>query len=236
MTSANLARAAALGAAVLALSACTDWAGYDLDRAAGKVPAFSTMRNDVSPDPYQMVREPVPGTVPALHPLGDVPERYSQTQLDSVAALLSNPLQPTPQVLARGQRVYEANCAVCHGPEGAGNGPVVDANNKFPFAPAINGAATAARSDGYVYAVIDAGRNFMPPYGARITHADRWAVVTYVRHLEQRAGTPATSPIPQASAGGAALDAGTVPPSAEPQPSAGTPPATMENRPSSTVP
>jgi mono/diheme cytochrome c family protein len=234
LTSANLSRAAAAAAAVLTLSACTDWAGYDLDRAAGAVPAFSTMRNDVTPDPYQMVREPVPGTVPALHPLGDVPERYSQTQLDSIAPLLTNPLQPTPEVLARGKRMYEVNCSVCHNTRGEGNGPVVDAQNKYPFAPAINGAATTARSDGYIYAVIDVGRNFMPPYGNRITHVDRWALVTYVRQLQGRFETRTNTP--QASPGGRALDAGTVPPSGEPQPSAGTPPATMENRPSSTVP
>ncbi|HEX6912345.1 MAG TPA: cytochrome c [Longimicrobium sp.] len=234
MTSANLARGMAAAAAVLGLAACTDWAGYDLDRASGAVPAFSTMRDDQSPDPYQMVREPVPGTVPALHPLGDVPAPYTQTQIDSVAALLTNPLQPTPQVLERGKLVYEANCTVCHGTLGQGNGPVVDANLKFPFAPAVNGAATQARSDGYLYAVIDVGRNFMPPYGARIPHTDRWAVVTYVRQLQGRFET--RNPPPSVSPGGAAIDAGTVPPGAEPAPSAGTPPATLENRPSSTVP
>lgn len=234
MTSAKTARTAAVLSLLAALPACTDWAGYDLDRASGKVPAFSTMRNDVVPDPYQMVREPVPGTVPALHPLGDVPAAYTQAQLDSVAALLSNPLQPTAQVLARGKRVYETNCSVCHGTQGEGNGPVVNAQTKFPFAPALNAAATQARSDGYIYAVVDAGRNFMPPYGARITHADRWAVVTYVRQLQGRFET--RNPPPSVSAGGAALDAGTVPPSAEPQPGAGTPPQTLENRPSSTVP
>jgi mono/diheme cytochrome c family protein len=232
LTSANLARGVAVAAAVLGLTACTDWAGYDLDRASGNVPAFSTMRNDESPDPYQMPREPVPGTVPALHPLGDVPAPYTQAQLDSIAPLLTNPLQPTPQVLERGKLVYERNCSVCHGTGGEGNGPVVNAQSKFPFAPAVNGAATQVRSDGYIYAVIDVGRNFMPPYGARITHADRWAVVTYVRQLQGRvaAGSPAPGAAP------AAVDTVTVPPSAEPQPSAGTPPATLDNRPSSTVP
>lgn len=234
MTSANLARTAAVLSVLAVLPACTDWAGYDLDRASGNVPAFSTMRNDESPDPYQMPREPVPGTVPALHPLGDVPERYTQTQLDSIAPLLTNPLQPTPQVLARGQRVYDVNCSVCHGPQGQGNGPVVNAQTKFPFAPALNTAASQARSDGYLYAVVDVGRGFMPPYGARITHADRWAVVMYVRQLQGRFET--RNPPPQASPAGQAIDAGTVPPSAEPQPSAGEPPATLENRPSSTVP
>lgn len=234
MTSANLARGVAVAAAVLGLTACTDWAGYDLDRASGKVPAFSTMRDDVSPDPYQMVREPVPGTVPAVHPLGDVPAPYTQAQLDSIAPLLTNPLQPTPQVLERGKLVYERNCSVCHGAGGAGNGPVVNAQTKFPFAPAVNGAATQVRSDGYIYAVIDVGRNFMPPYGARITHADRWAVVTYVRQLQGRVA--AGSPAPGAAPAPAAVDTVTVPSGAEPQPDAGTPPATLDNRPSSTVP
>jgi cytochrome c5 len=236
LTSANLARGMAVAAAVLGLAACTDWAGYDLDRASGKVPAFSTMRDDVVPDPYQMVREPVPGTVPALHPLGDVPGRYTQAQIDSVAALLTNPLQPTPQVLERGKLVYERNCSVCHGTLGQGNGPVVDANNKFPFAPAVNGAATQARSDGYLYAVIDVGRNFMPPYGSRIPHADRWAVVTYMRQLQGGAGTAA--PAPAAGPAVVAPDTVTVPPAAAPAPAppAGATQPAPENRPSSTVP
>lgn len=233
MTSAKTARTAAVLSVLAALPACTDWAGYDLDRASGAVPAFSTMRNDVTPDPYQMPREPVPGTVPALHPLGDVPQRYSQTQLDSIAPLLTNPLQPTPQVLERGKLAYENNCTACHGAQGQGLGPVVGPD-KFPFAPALNGAATQARSDGYIYAVIDVGRGLMPPYGPRMPHLDRWAVVTYVRQLQGRFET--RNPPPQMSPAGAAIDAGTVPPSAEPQPSAGTPPRTLENRPSSTVP
>jgi mono/diheme cytochrome c family protein len=231
LTSANLARTAAVLSLLAALPACTDWAGYDLDRASGKVPAFSTMRNDVAPDPYQMVREPVPGTVPALHPLGDVPmEKYTQAQLDSIAPTLVNPLQPTPQVLERGKLVYENNCAACHNTRGEGNGPVVNAQTKFPFAPAINAAATRARSDGYIYAVIDVGRNFMPPYGSRITHLDRWAVVTYVRQLQ--GGTPAPAAPSPAAGAGTVVDTGAVSATAQPQPAASQP----QTSPSSTVP
>ena len=232
MTSANRARAGAIAAALLLSAGCTDWAGYDLDRASGAVPAFSTMRNDVAPDPYQMAREPVPGTVPTTSPMGDVPAPYTQAQLDSVAPTLTNPLRPTPQVLARGEQVFRNNCAVCHGDGGAGNGPVVNAQTKFPFAPAINGGATAGRSDGYLYAVIDVGRNFMPPYGTRITHLDRWAVVTYLRRLQGVSGGAAQpTPAPAAPAApGAAVDTGA------PAPAAGAPPAAQPNSPSSTVP
>ena len=203
-------RAAGLLAAVAALPACTDWAMYDVDVAAGEVPAFATMRDDVVPDPYQMVRLPAEGTVPAIHPLGDVPAPYTQAQLDSVAPTLTNPLRPTPTVLARGKASYDVNCAVCHGPNGEGTGPVVGPN-KFPFAlPLGPGSASVQRSDGYLYAVIDVGRNFMPAYGPRMTHLDRWAVVTYVRAL-QGGGTPAASqavaaPEPAPASPAAALD------------------------------
>ncbi|HEX5871514.1 MAG TPA: cytochrome c [Longimicrobium sp.] len=233
MTSANRARqAVAAAAAVLVLSACTDWAGYDLDRASGAVPAFSTMRDDVSPDPYQMPREPVPGTVPALHPLGDGPERYTQTQLDSIAPTLTNPLPPSAQVLARGKLQYDRNCSVCHGALGDGQGTVINAQTKFPYAPALNAGPTQARSDGYLYGVIDVGRGLMPPYGNRITHLDRWAIVHYVRQLQggaaQAAPAAAVTPPP------AAVTV-TAPATAAPQPGA-TQPGAAAGAPDSTVP
>ena len=228
MTSANLARAALFTAAFTLSGACTDWAGYDLDRASGAVPAFSTMRNDVSPDPYQMPREPVPGTVPTQHPLGDVPAPYTQADLDGVAAGFANPLPRSAQVLARGKLQYERNCSVCHGALGDGQGTVINAQSKFPYAPALNAGPAQARSDGYVYGVIDVGRGLMPPYGNRITHLDRWAIVHYVRQLQggaaqaapAAAGTPAPAPAGPATA---------------PQPGA-TQPGAAAGAPDSTVP
>jgi mono/diheme cytochrome c family protein len=225
LTTANLVRLG-VPAALLILAACTDWAGYDLDRASGAVPAFSTMRNDVTPDPYQMPREPVPGTVPTQHPLGDVPAPYTQAQLDSIAPTLTNPLPRNAQVLARGKLQYDRNCSVCHGALGDGQGSVINAQSKFPYAPALNAGPSTTRSDGYIYAVIDVGRVLMPPYGERITHLDRWAVVHYVRQLQGGAGQTASPAATPAAA------AGTAP---APQPSA-TQPGTVDGRPGSTVP
>lgn len=231
MTSANLGRAAVFTAALAFSAACTDWAGYDLDRASGAVPAFSTMRDDVSPDPYQMPREPVPGTVPTVHPLGDVPAPYTQSQLDSIAPTLTNPLPRSAQVLARGKLQYDRNCSVCHGALGDGQGTVINAQTKFPYAPALNAGPSQARSDGYLYGVIDVGRGLMPPYGNRITHLDRWAIVHYVRQLQ---GTLETqNPPPAVSPVGARVDSV---PAVEPQPSASQPAGTVPSRPGSTVP
>jgi len=183
--------AAAAAAALPALAACTDWAGYDLDVASGKVPQLATMRRSVIPDPYQMVRLPPANTVPVANPNGDVPPPFTGAQLDSVAPTLRPPFAlDDPAVLARGQVAYHNNCFVCHGVTGDGKGPVA-APGKVVGVPALTGAATAGRSDGYLYAVVAAGRGLMPPYGPRMTHQDRWAAVAYVRHLQRQAGATA---------------------------------------------
>jgi mono/diheme cytochrome c family protein len=186
----------------LGLSACTDWAGYDLDVASGKVPQLANMRRSVIPDPYAMPRLPAPHSIPSASPMGDLPAHFTSAQLDSVAPTLANPYAggASAEVLARGALEFNRNCMVCHGPAGAGNGPVVQiakdsagkSFGRFPGAPAINGAATAARADGYIYGVIAAGRGLMPPYGERVTHLDRWAVVEYVRSLQAAAGNAPT--------------------------------------------
>ncbi|MBV9775302.1 MAG: cytochrome c [Gemmatimonadetes bacterium] len=192
-----LASVLALGA-MTTLAGCSDWAGYDLDMLMGKVPWLSTMRKGVQIAPYENPRLPAVGTIPVENPNGDAPPAFTATQLDSVAAALRNPYPVTPRFLERGELQFQRNCSVCHGPQGAGNGPVVGPQ-KFPFAPAINSAATAARSDGYIYGVIRVGRGLMPSYGERMTDSDRWAVVTYVRHLQGRSATPAPTAGPQVS-------------------------------------
>jgi mono/diheme cytochrome c family protein len=51
--------------------------------------------------------------------------------------------------------------------------------------------------------VIDVGRGLMPPYGHRMTHADRWAVVSYLRQLQ---GTSGPAPAPQETPAAGAAD------------------------------
>ena len=224
MTNGSLRAAAALSVCVLALPACTDWAGYDMDKAAGAVPTFSTMRRSPVPDPYQMVREPASGTVPVTHPLGNVPAPYGQAELDQVAGTLSNPLQPSTLVLDRGRALYQRNCTVCHGATGDGRGPII-APDKFPFAPALNTGAAVARSDGYIYAVLDVGRGLMPPYGSRMSHLDRWAVVTYVRQLQRgyETANPQAAPVAGATGTTAPAQPAAAQPAAAPDTTPGNP-------------
>lgn len=213
---------AAAALAPVFLTGCTDWALYDVDYALGEIPAITFMRSSVSFDPYDMPRLPAEGSVPIGGELGYAPAPFSQAQLDSVAATLTNPYAggAPPEVLARGETVYEAQCSVCHGPTGAGDGQIIGAG-RFPFSLPVNSGAAVGRSDGYLYGVVTVGRGLMPPYGDKVNHADRWAVVSYMRELQGGLAGPAATPTPAAvdlpagaagqtaatPEGGAALDA-----------------------------
>lgn len=209
--------AALLGLVGFGAVGCTDYAGYDLDAAWGTIPALSTMRGSVAYDPYELPRLPASGSVPIATSGVEILPQFSQAQLDSVGRALTNPVPASPEVLALGQQVYETQCSVCHGPQGAGNGSVVGPG-KYPFAPAINGPETSARSDGYIYGVIRVGRGLMPAYGERIHHNERWAVVNYVRVLQRQGGGAAQAPVGAAApaAPAAAAPANSVAPAGAP--------------------
>jgi mono/diheme cytochrome c family protein len=116
-----------------------------------------------------------------------------------------NPLAADdPAALTLGQTMYERHCAVCHGPQGGGDGPL-RGPGKFPVIPSLISGPATTRVDGYLYGIIRAGRGLMPAYGARMTHTERWSIVVYVNYLQARAGAPAApAAAPAAVPGGAA--------------------------------
>jgi mono/diheme cytochrome c family protein len=221
------ARRAGLGAlllAVLVMPACTR-----IDDALASVPIFAFMRNAPSFDPYEHPLPPPPGTVPFQSPNGPVLPylEASETALNAFAAgpWGQNPNEPgDAAVLAIGQVMYERHCSVCHGVQGRGDGPLF-APHAFPLMPSLVAPPASDRADGYVYGVIRAGRGLMPAYGPRMSHSERWAIVTYVNALQAQAGVQQQPPAldPAAAAGaGASPQLPQVPDTAQPQQQPGT--------------
>lgn len=159
------------------------------------IPALNFMRVSPALDPYEAPRPAPVGSVPYRSPgeRWEPPVERTEAALRAWGDTLTNPLPTSDAVLARGQQVYDTFCSVCHGPAGHGDGPVVGPG-LIPFAIDLTLPATAARSDGYLYAVTRIGRGLMPAY-QRIQPSDRWAVVNYMRQLQQNgAEAPAQQP------------------------------------------
>ncbi len=159
------------------------------DDQVKRVPWFKTMFRTVSVQTYEAELTTAPeGTV----------HFGAKRHFDLLAAdtLLTNPLTRTADVLERGEVLYLQFCVMCHGEEGAGDGPVVG-ENRLPPLPTLNLLSERAKndlSDGYIWGMIANGRGVMPSY-RRVPHEDRWQIVEYVRELQTRSagGAPTGS-------------------------------------------
>lgn len=145
---------------------------------AHSVPYDAYAPNPVTRD-GQTLQAPVPGTVPR----GAIPDHYASTPEDAVRAgrELVNPIAPAGTALARGRAVYQTFCQVCHGPAGAGDGPLIP---KFPNPPSYGSARLLGMPDGQIFHVITHGTAIMPGYAGQIAPDDRWKAVLYVRTLQ----------------------------------------------------
>lgn len=169
-----------------------------------------SMRKQDNFRPYEDMRLPAEGSVSFSS--ANYPSAFGDRQLDgpnttdylvpdfnqglqgtanpeaAVWSTFDNPLAGDASTLARGQQLYERVCAVCHGDDGIGSNALV--YDRWPVLVAYNlaGPVVAGYSDSYIYGMIRAGRGQMPAYGYAISHFDRWAVVNYIRTLQQQAG------------------------------------------------
>jgi mono/diheme cytochrome c family protein len=93
-------------------------------------------------------------------------------------------------VLQRGQEQFTIYCSMCHGDAGDGRGIIVERG----FVPPPNYHIDRLREApvGHIFDVITNGYGAMYSYGDRISPADRWAIVAYIRTLQISQAIPAS--------------------------------------------
>jgi mono/diheme cytochrome c family protein len=109
------------------------------------------------------------------------------------AEQIANPPAVDAKLLARGRERYDIYCSPCHGRSGAGDGMIVQRG--FPKPPSYHSDRLRAAPAQHIFDVITNGYGVMYSYRARVAPRDRWAIVAYVRALQQSqhtevAGTP----------------------------------------------
>jgi mono/diheme cytochrome c family protein len=179
-------------ASALAVSAGCERLPHDMSTQARHNPGSTSL---LFAD-RQAERAPAEGTV--AHAGGDL------ASISSGRAGLVPDVAPqtvpatTAASLARGGARYAIYCLPCHGEQGNGDGEVV--RRGFPAPPPLASAALSDASDQRLHDAILQGIGTMYPFADRVSVADAWSIVAYVRRLQQQAGAVARP----ASASGAA--------------------------------
>lgn len=134
-----------------------------------------------------------------------------QDRWDVVAYALS--LSASPETLAQGKEVFQANCANCHGEQGKGDGPeaanLADQPIDFTALPALANAT----GDELFQVISQGAAPSMPAFADTLTDEERWAAVDYLRALPfvtktpgaLTASSPKTSSITQTTVSSAPL-------------------------------
>jgi mono/diheme cytochrome c family protein len=97
------------------------------------------------------------------------------------SAAKKNPIAPTPDSIAAGQKIYSKTCMLCHGKSGDADGPAVIELNIHPAR--LSDPALDSESDGSLFWKITTGRKPMPAFGKRLSEIDRWNLVNYIRTI-----------------------------------------------------
>jgi mono/diheme cytochrome c family protein len=100
------------------------------------------------------------------------------------SAAKKNPIAPTQESIAAGQKIYSKTCAMCHGKTGDADGPAVIELNIHPAK--LSDPKLAAESDGSLFWKITTGKRPMPAFGKRLSETDRWTLINYIRTLPKR--------------------------------------------------
>ena len=96
-------------------------------------------------------------------------------------------LEFSPEFLARGKQRYQITCTPCHGESGNGKG-VVSKYWTIPPTANLLDPRVESMPEGQVFWTITHGKGLMGPYSGVLSVEDRWAVVAYVRALQEATG------------------------------------------------
>src|SRR2546426_8712424 len=106
------------------------------------------------------------------------------------ARFAQNPTPDNPGTVAFGRALYQANCAVCHGPKGLGDGAAAQTLNPRPFNLQVH---VPQHAPGELFYWITNGIPFtaMPAWGVddsetgkpKLSETERWEIVRFLQAL-----------------------------------------------------
>ena len=104
---------------------------------------------------------------------------FSSTEIVSPQAELKNRVQPSEASLSNGKKLFNINCAMCHGQTPGKPGPV-GAKLKPP-PPGLDREMVESLTDSLIFGAITNGFGRMPPFKGKILPSERWDLINFLR-------------------------------------------------------
>lgn len=173
----------------LSLAACNSG---DMRRNPGKTYApdmtYSRAYDAYTANPNfadsQTSRLPVPGTIAIGHAL---PEHLMEGDTNAYKTFTTS-MRFSEAEVAEGGRLFNIYCAICHGANLDGQGPLY-ASGKFAAMPAnLKDAKYLHMPVGTMYAAIKYGKNAMGSYASQLDVKQRWQVIAYIKKTQAANG------------------------------------------------
>lgn len=125
----------------------------------------------------------LPGSV-LITVSGEQPGAAEKWIAPAAEARKKDPVAVSESSLSAGQKIYVKRCLACHGKTGNGDGP--DAADLGIDPAKLSDPVIRQETDGELFWKITVGKKPMPNYGTRLSPADRWNVINYLRSLAKK--------------------------------------------------
>jgi mono/diheme cytochrome c family protein len=109
----------------------------------------------------------------------------------ALSASVKNPydtISMSKAQMAEAGRLYNVNCAICHGAKGIANGPIA-AGGYVGGVANLTLDTYVKMTDGTMFHSITYGKNMMGSYASQVTRAQRWMIIKYIRTLQPKVET-----------------------------------------------
>lgn len=103
-----------------------------------------------------------------------------------MSATVKNPIDSISVAdLKEAGRLFNINCAICHGEKGDGNGPI-STSGKIGGIANLTLDNYVKMTDGTMFHSITYGKNNMGSYASQLDRKQRWMVIMYIRTLQPK--------------------------------------------------
>ncbi len=118
-----------------------------------------------------------------------------------MSAQIMDPLPPLDTIqMAEAQRLFNINCAICHGPKLDAQGPL-STGGKIPAVANLTLKQYVDMPVGTMFHSITYGKNNMGSYASQLTREQRWMVIQYVKSQQLKNSTAAATDSTKSTSG-----------------------------------